>query len=94
MMENKPFRTQVASDPDAALGSLDLTAEERELLVGTAREGVDNLLRGDGGGSGEKLARYLGAARLGLSREVRNDLNKAVVERLARKGGLPIGHAM
>jgi hypothetical protein len=44
MLENKLFRTQVASDPQA-LAQLDLTDEERKMLVGTAYEGVDKLLQ-------------------------------------------------
>ncbi|MCA9660725.1 MAG: hypothetical protein KC486_20455 [Myxococcales bacterium] len=95
MVENKPFRTQVAKDPDAALGRLDLTDEERTLLADTAKEGIDKLLTdGETTGASEKLARYLGSAKLGLSREVKAELNKAVVERLARKRGLAIGHVL
>jgi hypothetical protein len=96
MLENKPFRTQVATDPDAALGKLDLTTEERNLLVGTATEGVDKLLQPQGvggGGSAEALSKYLGSARIGLSSQVKNDLNKAALERMARKTGLLIGHS-
>ena len=95
MLENKPFRTQVATDPKAALGGLDLTDEERQLLIGTAQEGVDKLLQPAGqGGSAEKLSAYLGAARIGLSRETKAELTKAALERMARKGGLTIGHTL
>jgi hypothetical protein len=96
MLENKAFRTQVAADPNT-LANLDLDATERDLLVGTAREGVDKLLQpGDqaAGGSAEALSRYLGSARIGLSRETRADLTKAALERMARKTGLVIGHVM
>jgi len=94
MLENKSFRTMVASDPEAALGRLDLSKEERTMLVGTAKQGVDSLLKEGNQGVSEELARYLGAARLGLSSEVKAELNKAVVERIARKSRLAIGHAL
>jgi len=94
MLENKSFRTMVTSDPDAALGRLDLSKEERRMLVGTAKEGVDSLLKEGNRGVSEELARYLGSARLGLSSEVKAELNKAVVERIARKSRLAIGHAL
>lgn len=94
MMENKPFRTLVIQNPDDALGKLDLSNEEREMLIGTANEGVDSLLKEGNQGVSEKLARYLGASRLGLSSEVKAELNKAVVERIARKSRLAIGHAL
>ncbi|HRI11162.1 MAG TPA: hypothetical protein PKW35_25260 [Nannocystaceae bacterium] len=94
MLENKPYRTQVATDPNA-LAQLDLTDEERSMLVGTAKEGVDKLLQPSGqGGSAEKLAQYLGGARVGLSRETKSELTKAALERMARKGSLAIGHIM
>lgn len=94
MLENKPFRTQVADDPQAALGALDLSDEERTLLVETAKEGVDKLLQPGQGGAAEKLSRYLGAARIGLTRETKAELTKAALERMARKSGLSIGHVM
>jgi len=97
MLENKPFRTQVADDPEV-LAKLDLTDEERTLLVGTAKEGIDKLLApggaGGAGGSAEALSKYLGASRIGLSSQVKSDLTKAALERVARKTGMVLGHSM
>lgn len=95
MLENKPFRTQVANDPQA-LAQLDLTDEERNMLVGTAKEGVDKLLQPASSGAGssaEALSKYLGTCRVGLSSQVKSDLTKAALERVARKTGMLIGHS-
>ena len=95
MLENKPFRTQVANDPQA-LAQLDLTDEERNMLVGTAKEGVDKLLQPASAGarsSAEALSKYLGTCRVGLSSQVKSDLTKAALERVARKTGMLIGHS-
>ena len=95
MLENKPFRTQVANDPQA-LAQLDLTDEELDRRVGTAKGGVDKLLQPASAGAGssaEALWKCGGACRVGVSSQVKSDLTKAALEREARKTGMLIGHS-